>query len=377
MSKQQAPTRNEQITLEQRVGGILGAIIGRRDEIKAVLPPDLPFERYHATINQALRNDPKILLCTTTSIINACIKAAYDGLRLDGREAALVAHDVNVGTKQQPRWEKHAEYFPMVRGLIKKILIGGKVLSMEVETIHERDTYRVVRGTDPRIEHEPYLAGDRGKIVAAYSIALLAGGQRTVEVMTSDGLAAVRAAAKTTYVWDKWPGEMAKKSVIRRHEKRLPSGRDFIDIEARELFPQFQPQPTQQALPPAQRPTRDQFRALSHEPNSAGTPLELGDVRERETVAAGSQERAQDGEQARRRDVREQPQVELPADVAEWSMWQADVLRKIRDAATADAVNEIHRAERQVIEAASKEVAAEIAAALTDRIADLMAGSAS
>lgn len=392
MSRQnnRAPTENEQVTLQQRVDQILGAIRQRRDEIEAVLPPDIPFDRFHATINQALRNDPKILHCTAISIVNACIRSAYDGLRLDGREAALVAHEVNVGTKQHPRWEKHAEYFPMVRGLIKKILLGGKVVSMEVETIHVNDQYRIVRGTDPSIYHEPVLDGDRGRIIAAYSIALLGTGERVTEVMTRADLDRVRAAAKTDYVWKAWEGEMSKKAVLRRHEKRLPSGRDFVDIEAQLLYPQFQ-QDQQQALPAPARPTRQQFQALSHDPFSSGVPLDIGATREREAVHAGGESEKQTRERVNpraraveRADIGaqeshdatsdEQGADELPADGAEWSMWQADVLNKIGAASSVDQVNAVHAAEKAVLAAAAPALADTITAALTDRIAELMSG---
>lgn len=383
MSRQssRAPTDNERITLEQRVNQILLSMRQRRDEIAATLAQDVPYDRFEANISQALRRDPEILYCTTASIVNACIHAAYDGLRLDGREAALVAHDVNVGTRQAARYEKQAEYFPMVRGLIKKILLGGKVVSIEVETIHANDRYQVVRGTDPSVYHEPLLDGDRGKIIAAYSIALLATGKRVTEVMPRADLDAVRAAAKTQKVWEKWPGEMSKKAVLRRHEKRLPSGRDFIDVEAQLLYPQFQPE--QQALPAPARPTRQQFQALGHDPLSGGVPLDTGASREREMVRTdgaraepdGAAQRQVDSREEQRGDAAEQDAAtNLPADSAEWAMWQADVLNKIGAAATVENVNAIHAAEKAALAAAAPKIADEITAALTDRIAELMSG---
>lgn len=385
-----APSDNERITLEQRVHQILLSIRQRRDEIAATLAQDVPYDRFEANISQALRRDPEILYCTTASIVNACIHAAYDGLRLDGREAVLVAHNVKIGTGTNEKWEKQAEYFPMVRGLIKKILVGGKVVSIEVETIHVNDQYRIVRGTDPSIYHVPVLDGDRGRIIAAYSIALLGTGERVTEVMTRADLDRVRAAAKTDYVWKAWEGEMSKKAVLRRHEKRLPSGRDFVDIEAQLLYPQFQ-QDQQQALPAPARPTRQQFQALSHDPFSGGVPLDIGATREREAVRAGGESEEQTRERVNprarageRADIgaqedpgptsNEQGADELPADGAEWSMWQADVLNKIGAASSVDQVNAVHAAEKAVLAAAAPALADTITAALTDRIAELMSG---
>lgn len=369
-------TENERLTLEQRANQVLAAISGRREEVEAVLPPDIKFEAFHATINQALRTNPEILDCTYASIVNACIKSAYDGLRLDGREAALVAHNVNVGTKGAARWELHAEYFPMVRGLIKKILSSREVLAIDVDVIHENDQYRIIRGTNPEILHEPLVVGNRGKIVAAYSIATLKSGYKTAEVMLRGDLDKVKAEAKTQTVWGKWEGEMDKKSVIRRHEKRLPSGRDMIDVEARELFPQYQPREAAPMLAaPAQRPTRDQFRQLGNDGGEAGTPMDFGDDR-REPVEAGrAADRQADAKQAAQQS---KPDISahLPNSPNEWALWRGEVLSKIERAEGVNAVNALRTEHSAAIDAAPADLADEVAGAFSDRIADLYADAA-
>lgn len=369
-------SENARVTMEQRVKQVLAAIVSRRDEIEAVLPPDIPFDRFHATINQALRTNPDILACTGASIVNACIKSAYDGLRLDGRDAVLVAHNVNVGTKDAPRWEMHAEYFPMVRGLIKKILSSREVLAIDVDVIHENDQYRIIRGTNPEILHEPLVVGNRGKIVAAYSIATLKSGYKTAEVMLRGDLDKVKAEAKTQMVWGKWEGEMDKKSVIRRHEKRLPSGRDMIDVEARELFPQFQPREAPPMLAaPTQRPTRDQFRQLGNDGGEAGTPMDFGDDR-REPVEAGrAADRQADAKQAAQQS---KPDVSahLPSTPNEWALWRGEVLGKLENLASIQAVNALRTEHAAAIDAAAADLADEIAGAFSDRSADLYADGA-
>lgn len=372
------------VSMEQRVLQVLAAITSRRAELEAVLPPDIAFDRYNATINQALRTNPEILGCTGASIVNACVKSAYDGLRLDGREAALVAHNVNVGTRAQARWESHAEYFPMVRGLIKKILMSREVIAIEVETIHENDKYRIVRGTNPEILHEPLVEGPRGKIVAAYSVATLKGGHNVAEVMLRADLDAVKAEAKTKYVWDKWEGEMSKKSVLRRHEKRLPSGRDMIDVEARDMFPQFQPR---EALPqlsaPTPRPTRDQFQQLGNQGGEAGTAMDFGiDRGEPEPAEHNRTERREAGN-ARRSDASATNQSNGPGDAAvsghlpesphEWALWSGDVLSKIEASTTIEAVNALRNEHAAAIDAAPDDLRHDVSGAFSDRIADIVA----
>lgn len=374
--QQREPTQNERLSLQQRLEYVLGQIEARREELMACLPPDIPFERFHATINQALRNDPKILNCTGASIVNACIKSAYDGLRLDGRDAVLVEHSENVGTRDKPIWEKHAVYFPMVRGLIKKILATGEVIAIDVDVIHANDQYRIIRGANPDVHHEPLVIGDRGPIVAAYSVATLRSGYKSIEVMLRADLDAVRAEAKTQAVWKKWEAEMDKKSVVRRHDKRLPGKRDVIDIEAREMFPQFQPR---EALPaPAAtagpRPTRQQFGALGHDPMGNGVTIDVGqDRREREPVE--TMQRRDDSADRARGDP-EHVSDPIPCTPAAWDLWRGEVVSRIDQIATVDALSELQRVEAGRLAAAPDDIRVAVAACFSDRAADLYAGAA-
>lgn len=367
---QQQYSSNEAMTLQQRLEFVLGQIARREEELTAVLPPDINFKTFHATINQALRNNPKILACTGVSIVNACVKSAYDGLRLDGKEAALVDHKVNIaGKNQPPKLENHAEYFPMVRGLIKKILIGGKVVAMEVETIHRFDEYDVVLGTNPAIHHRPKIDGDRGPAVAYYSVALLAGGERTAQFMTKADVDDVRKEAKTKFVWDRWPDEMGKKSVVRRHEKRLPSGRDFRDIEAQAMFPQFDKTVPHPQLAQA-RPVRGGAMALEHQADN-GVPMDFGNqAQDREPVTVDQEQREDARDQVN--EQRQKPlAVDIPADGAEWSMWEAALDKEIAAAPNGDAVNAAWKRERGILDAATRTIRDRVISKFTDRIAEL------
>src|SRR3546814_14497588 len=70
----------------------------------------------------------------------------------------------------------------------------------------------------------------RGEIVGAYSVATLKGGYKTFEILDRNDLADIKSAAKTKKVWDRWGGEMSKKSAVRRHRKTLPHGDRDLEI---------------------------------------------------------------------------------------------------------------------------------------------------
>ena len=373
-------SENQALTLQERVYRVLSELEKRRDEIVAVLPGDISFEKFHSNASAALRRDPEILACTTFSLINAIIESAYDGLRLDGREAVLTAHNVNVGTKDRPRWEMQAVYFPMVRGLIKKILLGREVIGIDVDVIYANDEYRIVRGTDPSIHHVPLISGARGALVAVYSIATLRTGLRVSEFMTREDVLKVRGEAKTQSVWNKWEAEMWKKSVLRRHEKRLPGGRDMIDTEARRLFPQFEPkEPLAQLAPPTTpRPSRRDFAAIGHDPLGNGVSIDPGARHEtatvgRETDAQRNADSDRRNEGGIRRNAAAPLPVDLPDGEAEWSAWAAETVAKIA-AADKAGVDSLWNAEKARIEAAPAAQRDLVSAAMSDRLAILHAG---
>lgn len=368
------PQENTQTSFEQQTRWVLGQITTRRMEIEAVLPPDIPFDRFHATISQALMNNPKILKCTGPSIVRACVKSAYDGLRLDGKEATLVDHNVKVA--QNPdRWENHAEYFPMVRGLIKKILMGGQVIAMDIDVIHKNDVHSIVKGTNPSIHHEPLLEGPRGPIIAAYSVATLKNGARVAEVMTRDEIEDVRKEAKTQMIWNRWEGEMYKKTVARRHEKRLPSGREFRDMEAVEMFPQFNRDAPALAAP-APRPTRP----AALEPPAQTMGYDLGDQlrgAEREEVDRHSDKRAdqsvREQRQRQEKDPADGKRTDVPVGPEEQAAWVNETREKIGQACDIGRANDLWVASREVLQSLEADDRKELEQLFTDRMADLAA----
>lgn len=185
-------------------------------EFKMALPPQIPVEKFIRTTMTAVQMNPDLLGADRRSLLAACMKAAQDGLLVDQREAALVIY----GTKVQ--------YMPMIGGVLKKIRNSGQIATISAHVAYENDEFRYELGDDERIVHRPNLNGDRGKAVAAYSIAKTKDGAVYREVMSVAQIEQVRnvSKAKNNGPWVAWWEEMAKKSVTRRLAKRLPSSAD-------------------------------------------------------------------------------------------------------------------------------------------------------
>ena len=375
-------SENQAITLGEKLAAALGALSARQAELEAVLPPDMTFAKFHATINQALRANPELLDCTPRSLINACVKAAYDGLRVDGKEAAIVWEIATVRTRGAPdRKEKQARYMPMYQGLCQQLYRGGLVLSCEAHVIHEFDAYDVEFTRDPPVRHRPLLTGERGKAIAVYNIARLASGARTFALMTRDEVIDVQKESRSGWddqkgskgVWARWEGEQWKKTVLRRHRKTLPVGREPIrDMEALDEFPQFDktlPHPALAGAAPP-RPTRD---ALEHQPDNGWRP-NFDDERETVTVDAGREQDVQEQRQGAGGAGAAQRGPEIPDGPTEWALWERDVTAAIAGAATSAALDTIHRDANPVLNEAPRPVQGRIDNLFTDRAADFAAG---
>lgn len=190
-------------------------------EFRAALPAQIPVDRFVRTAITAVQMQPQLLEADRRSLLGACMKAAQDGLLLDGREAAPVIFRTKDGPKVQ--------YMPMVGGILKKIRNSGELASISAHVVYERDAFDYELGDDERIMHKPHLGEDRGKPVAVYAIAKTKDGAIYREVMSLAEVNKVRNASRAANAgpWVDWWDEMARKTVIRRIAKRLPSSADL------------------------------------------------------------------------------------------------------------------------------------------------------
>lgn len=225
----------------------LAAYFEERADLFKSLMPEGQVARFLRVVNNAILRDPKIADASTQSIFLECQKCANDGLVLDGREAALVTFKTNKKVKNaQGRWEDNWQtevvYIPMIRGLTKLINASPQIADWHTGLVYEEEyrqnRFEYMAGDQPRIDHHPIIIGDRGPVVAAYSVARLRNGSVKIEVMTLDQLDKIKNRTKSqrkvyangkdtgeteiTGPWKDDPEEMYRKTVARRHFKSLP-----------------------------------------------------------------------------------------------------------------------------------------------------------
>lgn len=186
-------------------------------KFESLLPEHIPLKKFMRTAVSAAQNNPQILNCDRQSVYAAVQKAAQDGLILDGREAAITI------------FGKQATYMPMTNGILKTLRNSGQLSTISAETVHENDHFKYNPAVDEVPDHSPDWFGDRGKIIGVYAVAKLKDGGRVVEIMNLEQINKVRNVSRSANrgPWVDWFDEMARKTVLRRIAKRLPSSADM------------------------------------------------------------------------------------------------------------------------------------------------------
>lgn len=261
---QPTPVAEARRTEVQQFGKQLDGMLG---QFAAVLPPHISAKQFARVTLTAIQNNRDLLECERVSLWNACMRAAQDGLLPDGRHGAMVVF------KDSRRGVKTAQWMPMIAGIRQKIRNSGEVATLDVEVVREKDHWEYERGDNPRIVHRP-APGERGRVIAAYSIAVLKSGERSREWMWVEDIEDIRkrSRAATSGPWVTDYAEMCKKTVARRHSKILPMSTDVFGVLNRD--DEFD------RTPHAGAPSQPEHRALTDALSLLQQkPEEPGDVR--------------------------------------------------------------------------------------------------
>jgi len=191
-----------------------GTLEKMADKFREALPPTMDESKFISVLKLTLNQNPKLLQADKNSLLQTFMRAAQDGLYLDGREAAAVQYGQSV------------QYIPMVEGMIKVLHNSGLIKTISAEVVYENDLFDYELGTKPQLTHKPLIVGDRGKPICVYAIAVTTNGGEYMELMNMQEIEKCRAVSKASSSphspWVKWFDQMAKKTVIHRIAKRLP-----------------------------------------------------------------------------------------------------------------------------------------------------------
>jgi phage RecT family recombinase len=191
----------------------------RREMLKQVCPPDVSVDALiRATLAAATLN-PDLLVLNQSSLLNALLKCARDGLLPDGVEAAIVPF------KQQ------ASYIPMYQGLLRRFRRSGQFKWIKADLVRKGEEFtHYVDENGEHFRHTPGADFD-APVEKVYALATTKDGGIFITVMTIQEVNKIKAMSKASRddaPWKLWESEMQKKTALRRLCKLLPNARDLI-----------------------------------------------------------------------------------------------------------------------------------------------------
>lgn len=196
-----------------------------KSEIAKTLPQHLTPERFIRISLTAMMKNPLLGQCSQNSLFKAMLDLSSLGLEPDGRRAHLIPYKNKQGGYD-------AQLIIDYKGLIELAKRSGEVKSWRAEIVceaeRENKTFSWKNGV---VDHEIDWLKPRGKALAVYSHVINSNGDNDFEIMTLEDVEKIKKKSKAANYgpWVDFFDEMAKKTVMRRHSKRLTLSPDVID----------------------------------------------------------------------------------------------------------------------------------------------------
>jgi recombination protein RecT len=198
-------------------------------QITAIMAKGVDPKKYIQAAAFSISKMPKVLECTSISIINCVMEASQLGLNIGGvrGECYIVPYNDRKNNKMV------AQFILGYQGMLSLLFKTGKIKSIQVKEVYENDTFSFEYGSRAFLMHQPLMDGDRGAFKAVYAIIELTTGGTIFEVMPKVDIDRARDMSqdykykKEDSIWGKFYPEMAKKTVVRRIFKYLPLSSDI------------------------------------------------------------------------------------------------------------------------------------------------------
>jgi recombination protein RecT len=206
-----------------------------KQELAKVIPKEVTLESL-LRVARSVASESKFAVCEPRSFLLALLKCCRAGLYPDGREAHLIP------------FGKEVQAIFDWKGLVALANRAGYLVTAKL--VHENDQFQVMEDDGSgatKVIHEVNYRSSRGELQAVYSRAVRPDGKVDYEIMTSEEVEQVRqqySRSKDSTPWKHSFGEMAKKTVIKRHSKRWDMSPEIRQlINADDDSADFEPKP--------------------------------------------------------------------------------------------------------------------------------------
>lgn len=198
-------------------------------QLEAALPDTALISAHDVmtSVKIAASKNTAILRCTQESILRSALHAAKFGLDPSGalRSAYLVPYG------------QECQLIIGYGGFLDLAHRAAANTQIDVQLVYAGDQIDIQMGTAPTLIHKPDLNRRRdAKVIGCYALITPEVGPRKVEYMSDDEImkVAARSRAFKQGPWQTDPGEMKRKTVLRRGVKWIPMS--VVDASARRLL---------------------------------------------------------------------------------------------------------------------------------------------
>lgn len=176
---------------------------------------------------QEARKNKKILECDPETIASSLMTASQLGIEIGVQGQGYIVPYYN-----NKKRSYDAQFIIGYKGLIGLARRSGEVQSIETHIVYTEDKFNLQLGIDTKIEHMPFLEGDRGAPRLVYGVARFKDGGHHFEWMSLSDVEKIRRKSKATTDSGPWSTDyeqMIRKTLIRRMSNYLPMSIEFAN----------------------------------------------------------------------------------------------------------------------------------------------------
>lgn len=222
-------------------GNVAQYFEANKQSMAAVLPAHVKPERMLKIALTAIRSTPKLMKCTTASLMGAVMQCSSFGLEPN----TVMGHAYLVPFWNSRQNRMDVQVIIGYRGLIDLARRSGQIVSIAAHAVYSNDEFSFEYGLEEKLSHKPAMH-NRGEIEAFYAVAHLKDGGYSYEVMSREAVEAIRDNAQgykqalryakrnkdgviteMNTPWFTHFEEMGRKTAIRRLSKYLPISIEF------------------------------------------------------------------------------------------------------------------------------------------------------
>jgi recombination protein RecT len=233
-SKALTPAQQKRVTLR-------GLFEQQRPELAKLLPRGMDPDRlFRMALTECIKN-PQLLECTAESWALAVQTCAQQGLYPDSGLGYMYLVPRKNRKRRGDQWLEEMEVSAMrgYQGDIKLVRNTGELEDIWAEVVYSRDLYKVKKGLNRDIVHEPFDGDDPGELKACYAVAKLRSGEVAFVTLTKRDVMRHKASsqgAESDYSpWKKHEAAMWRKTAIHELAKWLPKSSEAVEQAVREI----------------------------------------------------------------------------------------------------------------------------------------------